>query len=70
MEASRRRLEWVERENFEGWACTECAWKYVPAGPFYGESIDELKMNFELRRDKEFRSHVCAEHPRAAEKSG
>ncbi len=62
MEARRRRLEWIERENFEGWACTECEWKFIPVGPFYGESIDELKTNFELQRDKEFRSHVCAEH--------
>jgi hypothetical protein len=30
-----------------------------------GKSLAEMKQNFELRRDKEFASHVCAEHPRA-----
>jgi hypothetical protein len=30
-----------------------------------GESIDEMKMPYEQQRDKEFTSHVCAEHPRA-----
>jgi hypothetical protein len=33
-------------------------------GPLVGESIDEMKMNYEQQRDKEFKSHVCAEHPR------
>jgi hypothetical protein len=67
MEARSRKLEWVKRPNFEGWACTECVWVFVPKGPFYGESIDELRIQFELQRDKEFRSHVCAQHPRATE---
>jgi hypothetical protein len=30
-----------------------------------GESIDEMKRHYEQQRDKEFASHVCAEHPRA-----
>jgi hypothetical protein len=65
MEAMRRKLVWVEKGNFLGWACTECAWTFNPIGPLVGESIDEMKMNYQQQRDKEFASHVCAEHPRA-----
>jgi|HubBroStandDraft_6_1064221.scaffolds.fasta_scaffold216678_2 hypothetical protein len=28
------------------------------------ESFDNMKMHYEEQRDKEFKSHVCAEHPR------
>jgi hypothetical protein len=66
MEAMRRKLVWVERENFQGWACSECVWAFNPLGPLVGKSIDEMKMHYELQRDKEFAAHICAEHPRAA----
>lgn len=62
----RRKLVWVESQNFQGWACSECGWAFKPAGPLVGESIDEMKMLYERQRDKEFASHVCAEHPRPA----
>jgi hypothetical protein len=65
MEAMRRKLVWVERQNFQGWACSECAWAFNPLGPLVGESIDEMKKHYELQRDKEFATHICAEHPRA-----
>jgi hypothetical protein len=65
MEAMRRKLVWVERQNLQGWACSECAWVFHPSGPPVGESIDEMKMHYERRRDKEFASHVCAKHLRA-----
>ena len=64
MEATRRKLVWVERENFQGWACTECAWAFNPLGPLVGESIDDMKMLYKQQCDKEFASHVCAAHPR------
>jgi hypothetical protein len=64
IEAMRRRLVWVETQNFQGWACTECAWAFKPEGPVVGKSIDEMKMRYEQQRDKEFTSHVCAEHAR------
>jgi hypothetical protein len=64
MEAMRRRLVWVERQDFQGWACSECAWAFNPTGPLVGESIQEMKMHYEQQRDKEFASHICAEHPR------
>jgi len=66
----RRKLVWVERQNFQGWACTECAWVFNALGPLVGQSIDEMKMNYEKQRDKEFASHVCVEHPRATNNPG
>jgi len=70
MVAMRRKLVCVERQNFQGWACTECAWAFNPSGPVVGKSIEEMKEHYEQQRDKEFASHVCAEHPRAAKNSG
>jgi len=65
MDAMRRKLVWVERQDFQGWACTECAWAFNPLGPVVGTSIDEMKALYEQQRDKEFAVHVCAAHPRA-----
>jgi hypothetical protein len=61
----RRKLVWVESQNFQGWACSECAWAFKPLGPLVGQSIDEMKMHYERQRDSEFTSHVCAQHPRS-----
>jgi hypothetical protein len=33
-----------------------------PAGALTGTSFDEMMRNFELQREKEFTSHVCADH--------
>jgi hypothetical protein len=65
MEAMRRKLVWVKNRKFQGWVCSECAWAFNPLGPLVGESIEEMKTHYEEQRDKEFRSHVCAEYPRA-----
>jgi rubredoxin len=70
MVAMRRKLVWVERQNFQGWACTECAWVFDPVGPVVGQSIEEMKEHYEEQRDKEFASHDCAAHPRATKKPG
>jgi hypothetical protein len=64
MVAMCRKLIWAESRTFQGWACSECAWTFKPLGPLVGESIDEMKMHYESERDKQFASHVCAEHPR------
>jgi hypothetical protein len=58
----RRKLIWLERRNFQGWGCSECAWVFNPAGPPTGESLEEMKSQYEKRRDKEFAAHICAEH--------
>jgi hypothetical protein len=64
MEPMRRKLVWVESQNFQGWACSECAWVFNPSWPLAGKSIDEMKTSFGQQRDEEFESHVCAEHAR------
>jgi hypothetical protein len=70
MEPMRRKLVWVERRDFQGGACSECAWVFNPSWPFVDKSIDEMKTEFGQQRDKEFASHVCAEHPRATKNPG
>jgi hypothetical protein len=65
MEVRRRKLVWIERQDFHGWGCSECAWVFKSAGPLVGESIDEMKSHYEQRRDNEYRSHVCVEPPKA-----
>jgi hypothetical protein len=60
VEPKRRKLEWVERPNFQGWACSQCAWVFNPSWPLAGKSIDDMKTEFEQHRGKEFASHVCA----------
>ena len=64
MEAMRRESVWVERPDFWGWGCSKCAWVFKMAGPPVGNSIDEMRRHYEQRCDKDFASHVCAEHPR------
>jgi len=62
----RREMVWVERERFQGWACSECTWQFSPSGAPTGNSIAEMKEHYERQRDKEFMSHACAEHPSSA----
>jgi hypothetical protein len=70
MEAKRRILLRVETQNFQGWACSECAWVFNPSGPLAGESIDEMKMHYKQQRAKAFASHVCEKYPRAPKNPG
>jgi len=37
---------------------------FRPSGPPLGSGLDEMKQNFERQRDKEYASHVCAQHPK------
>jgi len=59
-----RKLVWVEELHFQGWGCSECAWLFKPSGAPTGKSLDEMKENYERRRDKDFAAHVCTEHPK------
>lgn len=59
-----RNMIWIKSVAIEGWACSECAWKFSPSGPPRGASLDEMKQNFARQRDGEFASHVCAQHSR------
>jgi hypothetical protein len=58
-----RKMIWVKSEQSELWSCSQCAWSFKPAGPPRGRSLDEMMQNFQRRRDQEFASHVCKEHP-------
>jgi len=59
-----RKLAWIEQQRFRGFGCSACGWRFKPSAPTTGTSFDEMMRNFELQRDKEFTSHVCADHPR------
>jgi hypothetical protein len=59
----RRKLIWIEEESFLGWGCSECAWVFNASGSPAGNSLDEMKRNYERRRDEEFAAHACTEHP-------
>ena len=54
-----RRIQWVNSQNFLGFGCSECDWKFNPSGSPMGESLDEMKRKYEAQRDKEFAAHVC-----------
>src|SRR6266849_8744813 len=59
-----RKMTWVKSALSESWACSQCAWVFKPSGPPRGTTLDEMMQNFERQRDREFASHLCAEHPR------
>jgi len=59
-----RKLVWIEEKRFRGFGCSGCAWVFNASGSPTGNSFDEMMRNFESQRDKEFTSHVCADHPR------
>jgi hypothetical protein len=61
----RREMVWAEKERFRGWVCSECRWEFNPSGMPAGNSIHEMKQNYERERDREFAAHLCAERPRA-----
>jgi len=35
-----RELVWVEKERFQGWACSGCGWEFKSSGPVTGNTID------------------------------
>jgi ribosomal protein L37AE/L43A len=59
-----RRMEWVQTAQMEAWTCSECLWTFHPVGPPVGDSIEEMKQDFERQRDNEFACHACADRPR------
>jgi hypothetical protein len=58
-----RRMVWVA--HIHSWGCSDCAWVFLRSGPPRGNTIDEMKQNFEAKRDKEFKSHVCVKQSSA-----
>jgi hypothetical protein len=68
-----RDLVWLDQPRFRGWGCSHCAWVYNPPGPPIGETFDAMMRNYEVQRDKEFASHVCASYgkrPTPSKKTG
>ena len=57
-----RKMVWIDGQRFRGFGCSECGWRFEPSAAPTGTSFDEIMRNFELQRDKEFTSHVCADH--------
>jgi hypothetical protein len=39
------------------------------SGPPVGDTLEEMKRNYERQRDEEFKAHVCAKHPKLSAKS-
>ena len=62
--AMNRTLVWIEQPHLWGFGCSECSWVFNPSGSPTGNSFDEMMRDFELQRDQEFTSHVCADHLR------
>jgi hypothetical protein len=60
-----RKLVWIEKQNFQGFGCSECNWMFQPLGALVAESMDEMKQKYGAQRDNEFAAHVCVKHPRA-----
>jgi hypothetical protein len=59
-----RKLVWIEKQNFQGFGCSECNWVFTPSGAPRHESLDAMKQNYEAQRDKEFAAHVCVKRRR------
>jgi hypothetical protein len=55
-----RQLVWVVTPNFKGFGCSVCNWMFNPSGEPVGESLEEMKRNFELEFDKQFAAHQFA----------
>jgi hypothetical protein len=61
----KRELVWIEQKRFRGFGCSECGWRFKPSGRPAGASFDDMMRIFEWQRDKEFTSHVCADHSKS-----
>ena len=55
-----RDLVWVKTGDFQGWACSQCTWVFDPSAAPVGNTLEEMKQNYEQQRDQEFASHACA----------
>jgi hypothetical protein len=60
-----RQMVYIRTERVQVCGCSGCGWTFNPSGPPRGNNLEEMKQNYERQRDKEYASHLCAEHPRA-----
>jgi hypothetical protein len=58
-DASSRKLYWVERPAFSGWACSECTWAFHPVGSLGRMSIHELVEKTQKQLDEDFVSTIA-----------
>ena len=61
-----RTLQWIKEQNFQGFGCSECNWKFKPLGALVGDSLDEMKRNYEAQCKKEFTAHACVKRRSSA----
>jgi hypothetical protein len=54
------RLVGVQKQDFHGFGCSDCNWRFEASGAFAGKSIDEMKSEYAPQRDKESALHVCS----------
>jgi hypothetical protein len=59
-----RSLVWLGEQKFQGFGCSACNWRFEPSGAVVGNSLDEMKRNYETERDKAFAAHICSKHPK------
>jgi hypothetical protein len=59
-----RKMVWIEQPGLGGFGCSECDWRFEASNAPTGTSFEEMRLNLGLRLDKEFASHVCADHPK------
>ena len=64
-----RKLVWIETQNFQGFGCSQCSWMFKPTGVISGESLDEMRKDFEVQLEKDFTAHVCVKHPESRKPS-
>jgi hypothetical protein len=57
-------MVWIEQPGLGGIGCSECGWRFETSNAPIGVSFEETRLNLGLRLDKEFASHVCADHPK------
>jgi hypothetical protein len=63
----RRKLVWIEEPGFGGFGCSECGWRFKLSEEPIGVSLDAMMENVALRRDKEFKSHLCGDPSKKVE---
>jgi hypothetical protein len=52
----------MESPKFQGFGCSECNWRFDPSGVRFGDSLQQMKREYEAEREREFATHVCVEH--------
>jgi len=60
-----RKLVWTNRETFQGWACSQCAWEFRPSDLIVDELTNDKKHHYDQHCEDEFRRHLCSDCPSA-----